>query len=170
MNECCWFKFYLGQSNFHQYQQSLINPFAISTALWTTKREKNLRLWLQSFESRFIRLPLSIQNHINTDCAVQLCSSQIDKGKSDISIFGLIIFIPCQYRLSLVDTWWYWVIIGRYWLILGGTGTIEGCTRSVKGSKSRKYLGVRLKRSEIGQFSGFWAWWQSINRQTTAWS
>ena len=27
------------------------------------------------------------------------------------------------------------------------------------------YLDVRLKRSEIGQFSGFWAWWQT-NKQT----
>ena len=36
----------------------------------------------------------------------------------------------------------------RYWLVFGGTG-------SVKGSKGKKYLGVRLKRSEIGQFSGF---------------
>ena len=44
---------------------------------------------------------------------------------------------------------------GRYWLVLGGTGSVEGDTRSVKGSKGRKYLGVRLKRSEIGQFSGF---------------
>ena len=73
MNECCWFKFYLGQSNFHQYQQSLINPFAISTALWTTKREKNLRLWLQSFEPRFIRLPPSIHSHINTDLKMAPC-------------------------------------------------------------------------------------------------
>ena len=35
--------------------------------------------------------------------------------------------------------------------------------------KNRKYLGVRLKRCEVGQFSGFWAWWQSIE-QRTAWS
>ena len=27
-------------------------------------------------------------------------------------------------------------------------------------------MGVSLKRSEIGQFSGFWAWWQSINLST----
>ena len=42
-----------------------------------------------------------------------------------------------------------------YWLVLGGTGSVEGGTRSVKGNKGRTYLGVRLKRSEIGQFSGF---------------
>ena len=42
--------------------------------------------------------------------------------------------------------------MGRYWLVFGGTGSVEGGNRSVKGSKSRKYLGVRLKKSEIGQF------------------
>ena len=44
--------------------------------------------------------------------------------------------------------------MGRYWLVLGGTGSVEGGTRSVYGSKGRKYLDVRSKRSEIGQFSG----------------
>ena len=33
---------------------------------------------------------------------------------------------------------------------LGGTVSVEGGTRSVEGSKGKKYLGVRLKRSEIG--------------------
>ena len=28
-------------------------------------------------------------------------------------------------RLVLVDTWWYWVSMGRYWLIYEGTGTVE---------------------------------------------
>ena len=60
-----------------------------------------------------------------------------------------------QYRAVLVDTLWYWVSIGRYWLVLGGTGSVEDGTRSVQGSKGRKYLGVRLKRSELGLFSGF---------------
>ena len=43
----------------------------------------------------------------------------------------------------------------RYWLVLGSTGSVEGSTRSVQGSKDRKYLGVRSKKSEIGQFGGF---------------
>ena len=55
----------------------------------------------------------------------------------------------------MVDTQWYWVSIGRYCLVLGGTGSVEGGTRSLQGSKGRKYLGVRLKRSELGLFSGF---------------
>ena len=38
--------------------------------------------------------------------------------------------------------------IGRYWLVLGGTGAVEG-------GKGKKYLGIRLKRSEIGQLLGF---------------
>ena len=46
-----------------------------------------------------------------------------------------------QYRAVIVDTWWTW--------------SVEGGTRSVKFSKGRKHLGVRLKKSEIGQFSGF---------------
>ena len=41
----------------------------------------------------------------------------------------------------------------RHWLIYDGTGSVVlGVTRSVKGSKGRKYLDVRLERSEIGQF------------------
>ena len=47
------------------------------------------------------------------------------------------------------------MVLGQCRAVLGGTGSVEGSTRSVKGSKGRKYLGVRLKRSEIGQFSGF---------------
>ena len=39
-----------------------------------------------------------------------------------------------------------WVSIGGYWLVLGGTGSVEG------DRKGRKYLGVRSKKSEIGQF------------------
>ena len=53
-----------------------------------------------------------------------------------------------QYMSALVNTCWYWVSIGPYWLVLGGTGSVEG-------SKGRKYLDIRLKRSEIRQFSGF---------------
>ena len=30
-----------------------------------------------------------------------------------------------QYRLVLVDTWWYWVSKKRYWLIYDGTGSVE---------------------------------------------
>ena len=33
-----------------------------------------------------------------------------------------------QYRLVLVDTWWYWVSMERYWLIYVGTGSEEGGT------------------------------------------
>ena len=33
-----------------------------------------------------------------------------------------------QYRLVLVDTWWYWVSMKRYWLIFDGTGSVEGGT------------------------------------------
>ena len=38
-----------------------------------------------------------------------------------------------QYRLVLVDTWWYWVSMKRYWLIYDGTGSVEGGTGSVGG-------------------------------------
>ena len=31
-----------------------------------------------------------------------------------------------QYRLELVDTWWYWVSMEWYWLIYDGTGSVEG--------------------------------------------
>ena len=31
-----------------------------------------------------------------------------------------------QYRLVLVDTWWYWVSMEWYWLIYDGTGSVEG--------------------------------------------
>ena len=57
--------------------------------------------------------------------------------------------------MVVVDTCWYWVSMEWYWFIYDGTGSVEGGTRSVYGSKGRKYLGVRLKKSEIGQFSGF---------------
>ena len=33
-----------------------------------------------------------------------------------------------QYRLVLVDTWWYWVSMNRYWLIYDGIGSVEGGT------------------------------------------
>ena len=33
-----------------------------------------------------------------------------------------------QYRLALVNTWWYWVSMKRYWLIYDGTGSVEGGT------------------------------------------
>ena len=33
-----------------------------------------------------------------------------------------------QYRLVLVDTWWYWVSMKLYWLIYDGTGSVEGGT------------------------------------------
>ena len=33
-----------------------------------------------------------------------------------------------EYRLVLVDTWWYWVSMERYWLIYDGTGSVEGST------------------------------------------
>ena len=31
-----------------------------------------------------------------------------------------------QYRLVMVDTWWYWVSMEWYWLIYDGTGSVEG--------------------------------------------
>ena len=30
-----------------------------------------------------------------------------------------------QYRLVLVDTWWYWVSKKRYWLIYDGNESVE---------------------------------------------
>ena len=33
-----------------------------------------------------------------------------------------------QYRLEMVDTWWYQVSMEWYWLVLGGTGSVEGGT------------------------------------------
>ena len=39
--------------------------------------------------------------------------------------------ILVQYRAALVDTWWYWVSIGRCWLVLGGTGSVWGGTGSL---------------------------------------
>ena len=33
-----------------------------------------------------------------------------------------------QYRLVLVDTWWYWVSTKRYWLIYDGPGSVCGST------------------------------------------
>ena len=33
-----------------------------------------------------------------------------------------------QYRLVLVDTWWYWVSRRQYCLIYDGTGSVEGGT------------------------------------------
>ena len=35
-----------------------------------------------------------------------------------------------QYRLVLVDTWWYWVSMEWYWLIYDGTGSVWGNTWS----------------------------------------
>ena len=33
-----------------------------------------------------------------------------------------------QYRLVVVDTWWFWVIMEWYWLIYDDTGSVEGST------------------------------------------
>ena len=33
-----------------------------------------------------------------------------------------------QYKLVLIDTWWYWVDMEQYWLIYDGTGSAEGGT------------------------------------------
>ena len=33
-----------------------------------------------------------------------------------------------EYRLVLVDTWWYLVSMERYWLIYDCTGSVEGGT------------------------------------------
>ena len=72
-----------------------------------------------------------------------------------------------QYGTVLLDTWWYWVSIGWYWLIYDCTGSVEASTGQylvVLGQQKaelgqfkavrtgRKYLGVRLKKSEIEQF------------------
>ena len=59
-----------------------------------------------------------------------------------------------QYRLVLVDTWWYWVSMKRYWLIYDGTGSVEG--------GSGWYLVV------LGQWEavlvGTWWYWVSRRR------
>ena len=31
-----------------------------------------------------------------------------------------------QYRLALIDTWWYRVSVEQYWLIYDDTGSVEG--------------------------------------------
>ena len=41
-----------------------------------------------------------------------------------------------QYRLVLVDTWWYWVSMKRYWLIYDGTGSVEGAWLVLGGTGS----------------------------------
>ena len=49
-------------------------------------------------------------------------------------------------------------VVGQYRVVLVGTwctGSVEGGARSVLYSKGRQFLGVRLKRSEMGQFSVF---------------
>ena len=33
-----------------------------------------------------------------------------------------------QYRLVLVDTWWFWVSMEWYWLIYDDTGSVEGAS------------------------------------------
>ena len=59
-----------------------------------------------------------------------------------------------QYRLVLVDTWWYWVSMKWYWLIYDGTGSVEG--------GSGWYLVV------LGQWEavlvGTWWYWVSRRR------
>ena len=40
----------------------------------------------------------------------------------------------------------------------------QKCSIAMCYSKGRKYSGVRLKRSEIGQFWGFWALWQTTEQ------
>ena len=41
---------------------------------------------------------------------------------------GWYLVVLGQYRLVLIDTWWYWVNMERYWLIYDGTGSVEGST------------------------------------------
>ena len=41
---------------------------------------------------------------------------------------GCHLVVLGQYRVALVDTWWYWVSIGRYWLIYDGTRSVWGNT------------------------------------------
>ena len=56
---------------------------------------------------------------------VQLCSSQVNKGKS----YGTGWFLVMgQYGSVLVGTWWYCVSIGWYWLIYDGTESEKGST------------------------------------------
>ena len=38
-----------------------------------------------------------------------------------------------QWKVVLVGTWWYWVIIGWYWFKHYGTGSVLGGTGSVDG-------------------------------------
>ena len=37
---------------------------------------------------------------------------------------GWYMVVLCQYRVVLVDLWWYWVRKRQYWLILGGTESV----------------------------------------------
>ena len=43
-------------------------------------------------------------------------------------VTGWYLVVQGQYRLVLIDTWWYWVNMERYWLIYDGTGSAEGGT------------------------------------------
>ena len=45
-----------------------------------------------------------------------------------------------QCRPLLVDTWWYWVSVGRYWFVLGGTGSVWDGTGWYLVVLSRYYL------------------------------
>ena len=71
-----------------------------------------------------------------------------------VTVQKSVIPMQQQYRLILVDTWWYWVCKRRYWLILGGTGSVEG--------SNSWYMMV------LGQFRavllGTWKYWVSIRQ------
>ena len=62
---------------------------------------------------------MTMENQTN----VQLCSSQVDKGKSDNQC-DIHMMVLGHYKAALVGTWWYWVSKGRFWLVLGGTGPV----------------------------------------------
>ena len=79
---------------------------------------------------------------------VQLCSSQVDKGKSDIEY-------PDWYLVSMEQNWlihdgtgsvwegtdWYLVELGQYGVVLGGTGLVQ--------------LGTAWYQVVLGQYGAF---------------
>ena len=59
-----------------------------------------------------------------------------------------------QYRLVLVDTWWYWVSKKRYWLIYDGNWSVE--------CGSGWYMVVLAQLEAV--LVGTWWYWVSIGR------
>ena len=62
--------------------------------------------------------------HMSNLTNVQLCLSQVDKGKSDIWIWYMMVL--GQHGAVLVGTWWYWISVTWYCLVLSGTRLLPG--------------------------------------------